>query len=143
MKKIIILLIAVAIVGFSTTQGFALSQTERIDQVRTLLADVDGRSAQEIIKDLNTTKSPEGQLQILEAIAQTYRDMVVEYDVTVQARKDWLHSMILLNVAFYQFGGMDDDQNETMLNVAIRRKLKSYFSAQLMESSGLFYSLED
>jgi hypothetical protein len=107
------------------------------------LADVDKRSAQEIVNDLNAAKSPEGQLQILEAVAQTYRDMAAQYEVTSQARKEWLHSMILLNVAFYQFGGIDDDKSETMLNVAIRRKLKSYFSDDLMNRSGLFYSLDE
>ena len=121
----------------------ALSQVERIKQAQHLLAEVELRSTEEIVIDLNQATYPEGQLQILEAVAKTYRDMIHHYDVKTLAKKEWLHSMILLNMAYFQFGGADEDQYATMLNVAIRRKLKSYMSKELTGHPGLFHSLQE
>ena len=117
------------------------SQVERIHKVQSLLGEVDGRGAQEIINDLNASASPEGQLQILEAASWTYRDLVEQLKVEGPSRKQWLYSMVLLNVAYLQFGG-DINAYDSDLNVLIRKKLKSYMSDALIQQSGLFHSLE-
>jgi hypothetical protein len=120
-----------------------LTNAQRINRVRTLLADVDTRSTQQLISDLKASSSPEGQLQILEAVAQTYQEMVEQYEVATPSQKKWLHSMILLNVAYFQFGGAPDDENTTELNIAIRRKLNNYLPEKLRKDPRLFYSLNE
>jgi hypothetical protein len=142
MRKVVVLvLLFLAAVHVAPAAALSPKQLERVRSAKTILAEVDERSLQELEKELSATDFPEGHLQILEAVAATYREMLEEYEATTQGRKEWLHSMILLNMAYFQFGG-NSEENDTGLNIVIRRKLKKHLSVQLLADPRLFHSLE-
>ena len=116
-------------------------QIARVQEVKKLLGAVEPRPVDAIVEELSRSRFPEGQLQILEAVAQTYRDMLIEFTDKSKDKKEWLYSMVRLNMAFFQFGG-SSEQNDTGLNITIRRKLKKYLSPELLANPKLFYSLE-
>jgi len=140
MKKWIILLLIIGTPLLANADTLSQAQIQRVKTAKGLLGAADPRTAGEIGDELSKGRFTEENLQIFEAIAQTYRDMVVEYNVGPE-KKEWLHSMILLNMAYFQFGG-SSEANDTGLNIMIRRKLKQYLSPELLADPNLFYSLE-
>jgi len=142
MKKVIIILSIVLIPLRLDAAPLSPQQIERVKEAKNLLGPVEPRTTEEIVNELTAARFSEENLQILEAVAQTYRDMLIEYKEATNGKREWLHSVILLNVAFFQFGG-SSEQNDTGLNIVIRRKLKKYLSPQLLSNRNLFYALED
>lgn len=142
MKKLFLTVFFFMIFVSTVSAGtLSQSQVERVKAVRALLAGVDNRTLQDTISELANSKFPEGNLEIMEAIAATYQEMVSEYQVEGQAKKEWLHSMVCLNMAYLQAGGIAE-RSDTGLNMVIRRKLKKYLSPQLLSDPELFYSVE-
>lgn len=142
MKKILILIfIFFVFASFAQAQP-SPAQLKRVEATREMLKDVDKKSLEDTLKELKSSPYFEGSLTILEAVAATYREMVSEYQVEGQAKKEWLHSMVMLNMAYFQLGGSGEEEGESGLNIIIRRKLKKYLPAELMADRRLFHSLE-
>ena len=76
-------------------------------------------------------------------MAKTYADIVREVNVEGKKKKEWLYSMVCLNMAYLQFGGSQGKSGSTTeLNRLIRRKLKGYLPPNALKRDGFFYSLE-
>lgn len=116
---------------------------ERVKVVKALLYGVDTKSLQETINELKKTRNPQINLQIREAMAKTYTDIVSQIDVKGQKKKEWLYSMVCLNMAYLQFGGSQGTPGSTTsLNRLIRQELKKYLPPNALKQPGFFYSLE-
>ena len=106
-----------------------LEEQERLSVCKDLLAGVDRKSFEKSLRDLEQSPSPQENLGILEAIAQTYSDIVQEQKVVGQDKKAWLYNMITLNMAYLQLAGIDAKQSEdSPLDKLIRRKLRKHLS---------------
>jgi hypothetical protein len=131
-------------VGWAGPVGAGLSDqhAQRVAQARKILAEVDLRSAQDIIDAFNRTTAPEANLQIYEAVAATYDDLVRRKQVTDPASKKSLYNQIRLNVAYLQFGGDPDAENGKKLDLWIRQTLFRHLPRELMENPAIFHSLD-
>ena len=112
----------------------------RLVQAQKLLADVDSRSQSEIIDELNQTSFPEGNLQIYEAVAATYKELTQHKDIARINKKKRLYDFIRLNIAYLQFGG-EIGQGNKDLNALIRQTLQRHLPKELLDNDQLFYSL--
>ena len=122
--------------------GLTPLQIERLKVCRELLQEVDNKPLQTRIRELEKAPYPEENLQILEAVARTYDEIVREQKVEGQKNKEWLHSMITLNMAYFQLGGLHaSDGNQDPLNRLIRHKLKEYLSSALLNRPEIFTSV--
>jgi hypothetical protein len=120
-----------------------LQDIERVKAVKAFLYSIDTKSLQETIDELEKTRHPQINLQIREAMAKTYTDIVREINVKGQKKKEWLYSMVCLNMAYLQFGGSQGKSGSTTeLNRLIRRKLKEYLPSNVLEQPGFIHSLE-
>ncbi|HLF18874.1 MAG TPA: hypothetical protein VI749_08290 [Candidatus Omnitrophota bacterium] len=142
MIKTIVFIVCFSLLAYPVRAQLAPAQLERVKAAKELLKEIDTTSVEETVEKLSQSVYPEGDLMIMEAVASTYRDMVFEHQVEGQEKKEWLHSMVLLNMAYFQMGGSGEEEGDTGLNIAIRRKLKQYLSADLMADRRLFHSLE-
>ena len=76
-------------------------------------------------------------------MAKTYTDIVREINVKGQKKKEWLYSMVCLNMAYLQFGGSQGKYGSTTeLNRLIRKKLKEYLPGDVFKQSGYLHSLQ-
>ena len=116
-----------------------LPQIERVKAVKDLLCEVDTKPLGQTIHDLEKTGHPLLNLQIREAMAKTYADIVKEHGVEGKNKKEWLYSMVTLNMAYLQFGGT---QSPEPLNRMICRKLKENLPSDFINSPSFHYSLE-
>ncbi len=124
--------------GYLTPQ-----QIERVQVCKRLLLEVDSKPLPKTIVELEHTPYPEENLQIMEAVAMTYADIVKEQTVDDDKNKKWLYGMIMLNMAYLQLGG---DQyavgGNAPLNRLICRKLREHLPPDLLNHPGLFHPLE-
>jgi hypothetical protein len=98
---------------------------------------------QQTIDELRKTHHFQLNLEMREAMAKTYADIVKEENVIGQKKKEWLYSMVCLNMAYLQFGGAQGAPGSTTaLNRLIRRKLKEYLPLNVLKQPGFLYSLE-
>jgi len=111
--------------------------------VKELLNGVDKKSLQETIHDIEKSRHPQISLETQEAMAMAYTDIVKEIDVQGQKKKEWLYSMVCLNMAYLQFGGSQGKYGSTTeLNRLIRQKLIKYLPPNALKQPGFVYSLE-
>ena len=95
MKHLIILLflfVAVSVEAVGTrlsTQDFA-----RIRDAQEILAEVDLRSTDDIEFEFNQTEDPQGNLQIHEAVAATYQDLIERKGIIAVGKKKELYDYI-------------------------------------------------
>ena len=115
------------------------SEIERVKVVKQMLYEVDKKSLQQTIEELEKTGYPDLYVYVREAMAKTYLDIVREQDVQSQKAKEWLYSMITLNMAYLQLGGT---HNAEVLNRQICQKLKAYLPADILNRPGINYSME-
>lgn len=94
-------------------------------------------------KELEKTGHPETNLCMKEAMAKTYADIVREQDVQGKGKKEWLYSMITLNMAYLQLVGTEaGGKADTALDLLIRRKLKFYLPQDIDSKPGFRYSVD-
>jgi hypothetical protein len=125
-------------------QGRGRLMKEDLERVRTfkeLIRDVDVKSLEQTIHEIEIASYPELELQMREAIAKTYADIVREQKGIDQAQKEWLYSMVTINMAYLQFGGKQDDSG-TALNMIIRKKLREYLPSDVFTHPGFLQKLE-
>ena len=118
------------------------AEVARVDAARRILAEVDTRPLQAIVGEINEAPYPEGNLQIYEAVAATYRELVKAKEITEIGHKQSLYNSIRMNVAFLQFGGDINHTGDKLLHQWIRQELRRHLPEGLMENEQLFYSLE-
>jgi len=142
----LIVLLCVAVVGLP---GWALargdltpSQIKRLQACVHLLGDVDPQDFEARREGLERGRDTEANLVLLEAVARTYSEIVEEQQVTSQDGKEWLYSMVTLNMGYLQLGGSKVKQRDTALNRLIRQKLKFHIPARMLEDEDLFYPLD-
>jgi len=115
----------------------------RIHHAKMLVADIDPRSVEDISRELHSTSSPQGNLQIFEAVAATYRDLVVNGDIADEAGKKNLYDQIRMNVAFIQFGGNPNTRSGKKIDRWIRQTLMKYLPRKLLKDKDMFYSADE
>ena len=110
---------------------------------KSLLDEVDSKSLQRTIAELEASRYPELNLQIMEAMARTYTEIVREQNVARLKDKEWLYAMIALNMANLQFGGaVEKEGRDASLNRMINRKLKEHLPSQALNHPGFSKSVE-
>jgi hypothetical protein len=145
MKRNPLLIILIFFIFFvpigKTYSGVGLNEQEieRVRAFKQLIQEVDKKSLQQTIDDLEETGNPLLNLQIKEAMAKTYADIVREQNVTDPEQKEWLYSMVAMNMAYLQFGAMQD-ASDNGLNSLIRRKLKQYLPTSIFTQPGFHFS---
>ncbi len=126
-----------------TLKHLTPQEIERVRVVEELLQGVDKKSLWATVHELEKTRHPQISLQMREAMAKAYADIVREVNVQDPKKKEWLYSMICLNMAYLQFGGSQGAPGSTSeLNRLIRQKLKEYLPVAVFNQSGFLYSLQ-
>ncbi|HSA31962.1 MAG TPA: hypothetical protein P5160_09240 [Candidatus Omnitrophota bacterium] len=116
-------------------------ERERIAAFKELVRDVDTKSLQQTVREIESAEYPRIEFYMQEAIARTYADIVLQEKVVDQKQKEWLLSMVMINMASLQFGS-SKDQSGNDLNRLIRRKLKSYMPPEILTHPGFLQVLE-
>ncbi|MBP9853779.1 MAG: hypothetical protein KBD53_02795 [Candidatus Omnitrophica bacterium] len=118
-------------------------EVERVKVCKKLFNGIDGKTLDESITLLEENTYPKENLILLEAMAKTYAEMVEEQNVVDIKKKEWLYSMVKLNMAYLQLGGYQLKKAHAVpLHQVIQTKLKSYIPVELMENRDLFNPLE-
>ena len=117
-------------------------ELERVTMIRENLGGVDKKTLQQMVGELENRPYLEVNLQIKEAMAKAYVDIVREQNVMSQSKKEWLYSMIALNMAYLQFAAdKDSAAGAKNLNKLIRYKLKQYLPQDIFTKPGFHCSL--
>lgn len=124
-------------------QDLSPAQMNRLKAAKELLGDADTHSLKEATDELKKSPDTEGALQIVEAVAAVYVELVRDYKLDDPQARIRLLDKIRMNMAYFQMGGPDTEgAQESSLNILIRRKLKDHLSPELKKNPNLFYSLE-
>lgn len=141
-KKVLAVIVFLALsVSVHAAQPLDAEQLNRLRTVRWILDEVDKRSFGEIVQDLQKTTFSEGHLQLLEAVAQTYKELLVDYQIAGLEKKKWLHGMIQLNLAYLQLGGAQQN-TASALNALIQQKLLRHLPPETLSDPRLVQPLE-
>ena len=117
-------------------------EIQRVRAVKELLEGIDKKSLQETIDELEKTRKPQINLEMREAMAKAYTDIVRDFNVEGQKKKEWLYSMVCLNMAYLQFGGgQGPSDSTTSLNRLIRQELRKYLPPDILKQPGFLYAL--
>ena len=128
--------------GSYSTRHLTAQEIERVKAVKELLYGVDTKSLQETIQELEKSRHPWVNLEMKEAMAKAYTDIVRDINVEGQKKKEWLYSMVCLNMAYLQFGGSKGKPGSTTeLNRLIRQKLIQYLPSNTLNQPGFIESL--
>lgn len=145
MRGSLLIISLVLCLGVATVYGRSLSsqEIEKVKEIRQILFDIDHRASHHIIEELERTPYPSTSLNMKEAMAKTFAQLVQEQDVQGQDKKQWLYSMITLNMAYLQFVGTKHYKNtDTALNMLIRRKLREFLPADIDSQPGFIQSVD-
>lgn len=116
-------------------------ERDRIAAFKELFCDVDTKSLRETIREIESAEYPQIELVTQEAVARTYADIVLQEKVVDQNQKEWLLSMIRINMASLQFGSSKDETGN-VLNRLIRTKLKNYMPPEILTHPGFLQKIE-
>jgi hypothetical protein len=109
----------------------------RLKALKETFLEVEKKTPQQLVLELEKTNYPKINLAIKEAMAKAYLDIIKEQGVQGEHKKEWLYSMIALNMAYFQFGGDKDSAGGTKnLNKLIRYKLKTYLPVNIFKQPG-------
>ncbi len=119
------------------------AEIERVKGSVQIVQEVDRKPLHQIIEDLEKTGHPRTFLHMREAMAKTYADIVREQDVQGQGKREWLYSMISLNMAYLQFVGTKGKRKtDTGLDMLICSKLKEYLPSDIDSQPGFHQSVD-
>ncbi|MBF0504397.1 MAG: hypothetical protein HQL14_04760 [Candidatus Omnitrophica bacterium] len=130
-----------AVSAYAASHHLTAGEIQRVRAFKELLSEVDTKSLPQTITELEKARYPAINLEMREAIAKTYVDIVREQGVTGQKKKEWLYSMVCLNMAYLQFGGGESPASTSSLNKLILRKLKEYLPSDVLKQPGFSYSI--
>jgi len=143
MKNAVLLIIMILLTAPTSALANEDTFLARIHSAKMLVTDHDPRSVEDILRELQKTSSAEGNLQIYEAVAATYRDLVVDKNVIDEADQKNLYDQIRMNVAFIQFGGDPNYSGGKKINRWIRQTLMKYLPRDLINDETIFHSAEE
>lgn len=141
-RKIFYFLCALVVVAQPAWARLTQDDLPRVQKARMLLAEVDSRSSEDILKSFNATESPEGNLVIYEAVAATYCELAPQIGAVKAEDKKALYDTIRMNVAFVQYGGDIGHTGDRKIHQWVRQALKRHLPAGIIKDTKLFYSLE-
>ena len=149
LKKFLLLITLVSISGAVNAQEYyghrhlTSQEIDRVRQVKELLSGVDTKPLRETIKEIEKSKHPQTNIELQEAMAHAFLDIAKENNVEGIKKKQWLYSMVCLNMAYLQFGGtLGKYGSTTELNRLIRQKLIAYLPRNINTQPGFLNSLE-
>lgn len=116
---------------------------KRVRESKPLISQVDQRSLQRMIDELEETDCPPMNAVILEAMAKTFDDIVRDQKITDQEKEDFLYSKIKLNMAYLQLTGGQIKGDKDPLNRLIRFKLKEYLTDDVLTDPRFFHKVEE
>ena len=138
-----VFLLNVSIFSAFAYQDLSAGQLQRINTAKSLLGATDDRTLAATISELEKSPSTEGALEIYEAIAETYGELVKKHGLTDKKAQERLLDKIRMNMAYFQLGGPDVERvSDSSLNIVIRRLLKKHLPAQLFSDRRFFKSLD-
>ncbi len=130
------------IVQATARRSLTTQEVERVKAFKEYTREVDKKSVQAVVDELEKSEDPGLNLQVQEAIARTYADIVLEQKTTDQKQKEWLYSMVAINMAYLELGAQQDESGNG-LNQLIRRKLRGYLSDKALQQLKAQYKIED
>jgi hypothetical protein len=130
------------VIKLSCRNALSAEDINRVRTSKSLLGEVDLHSLQATLDRMENTGCPVMQVLMLESIANTYADLIQEYDLPDLAARERLYNKIQMNMAYLQFTGGQTKGDKSPLNRLIRRKLKDYFPQELLEHPAFFQSVE-
>jgi len=140
---IIFLFLTSSVYVEAKSRHLTMEEIERVRAVKELLGDVDSKTVQQTIKELERSDYPQINLQLKEAMAKTFFDIVRDKNIQGQARQERLLSQISLNMAYLQLGGTQDKAGSAEpLNRLIRKKLREYLPSEIFSSPGFSFVIE-
>lgn len=145
LKKLLLaaFLLNASIFSVFAYQFLSADQLQRIKTAKALLGATDSRTLTAAISELEKSPSAEGALEIYEAIAETYGELVKKHGLTDKKAQERLLDKIRMNMAYFQLGGPDVERaSDSSLNIVIRRLLKKHLPAQLFSDRSFFKSLD-
>jgi len=116
-------------------------EIERVRAFKQLTAEVDKKTIEQTVEELETADNSALELQKHEAIAKAYAEVVVEKKVTDLKQKEWLYSMVAINMAYLQFGAQVDDSGNA-LNRLIRRKIRENLPPEALNHPGFRFEVK-
>lgn len=141
------LLVLLLLLSFSVTTfadgSLTAIQLQRVRQYKNQLSEVNSEPLDKTIDWLAAQRYPEIHLQIEEAVAQSYTQLIKEHQLTKLKDKRWLYGMIKLNVAYLQFTAGQEGASgaDAALNRLIQRTLKKYLSPEIFNHPGFVKSV--
>ncbi len=141
MKKILWLILFVLIASPAYSKGSKLSaeQVERVKVFKAQIAEVDKKTLAKTITEIERTNDPHMVLQIQEAIAKVYSDIVADQAIKDQATKEWLYNTVSMNMANIQFGGR---VGGNPVNQMITGRLQKALPKGIMDNPNFHVSVE-
>lgn len=125
MKKILWLILFALIASPAYSKGSKLSaeQVERVKVFKAQIAEVDKKTLAKTIAEIERTNDPHMVLQIQEAIAKVYSDIVADQAIKDKVTKEWLYSTVSMNMANIQFGGRVGGSVNRMITGRLQKAL--------------------
>ena len=118
-------------------------EIEHVKESKNLIKDIDKKSLQRTLNELENTECPPMNALIMEAMAKAYDDIVAEQKVEEQTKKEWLYSKIQLNMAYLQLTGGQQRGDSDPLNRLIRWKLKQYLPSEIFTDPRFFHEVKE
>lgn len=132
--------------GAATGQAAPLGQEDmhRLKSVVGILQEADHKVLSQVMREVEKSPFPKTSLFMKEATAHTYASLIAEQNVQSQSKKEWLLSVIQLNLAYLQFVGTSHKAKaDSELNALIRRKLKKFLPADIDNQPGFIQSVDE
>jgi len=131
MKKFVgvFLLVFVASVAHAQIR-LTPDQIERVKVFKTRIAAVDKTPLAKTILEIERTNDPEMVLQIQEAVARVYADVVADQSIKDQPTKEWLYNTVAMNMANMQFGGRVGGSMNRMITERLKKALPNDITAK-------------
>jgi hypothetical protein len=147
MNRVLPLIIFLFFISFVYAEGrrghLTSTEVERVRAFKELLGSVDSKTVRQTVDDLGKNDYPQVNLQMKEAMAKTYADIVRDKNVEGHAKQERLYSMVALNMAYLQLGGTRDKAGSTEpLNRLIRQKLRAYLPPEIFNRPGFSFVVE-
>ena len=129
--------------NYSSKSHLTLEEINRLKDCKRILQDVDKKSFLNSRLAIEKSSSPQENLLLLEAVAQTYDDIIRDQKIVDQRKKEFLFTKINFNMAYLQLAGINTEQRQdTALNKMIRRKLREYLPDDFKRNFEQFYPAE-
>jgi len=129
--------------AFSRQGALSAEEIEPLRALKESVRDVDTKSFQETIGEIQESDYPRLTLKIRAAMIQAYADIVRETPGEMDIKqKRWLYNRIALNMAYLQFGAGIHDASAGSVDSLIRRKLSEHLPQDVFRHPAFRISLE-